>query len=189
MNLWKTLFKPSDILTQADRDELAALEKKAEPYRAIRARIDRDFIPAVDRIGNLQALAGQLVENIENEEIYHRMIHVAAMPSDPRFGYQHREAAAVPFDVKIEEILRPSVDIVRRVLKRALAVAEGELKKVEAKERREAEDGGFSYSPSGKVLALQSRILDLRNGIAAKYKHEGATQDPAGWRERLAEWL
>jgi len=189
MNLWKTLFKPSDILTQADRDELAALEKKAEPYRAIRARIDRDFIPAVDRIGNLQALAGQLVEDIGNEEIYHRMIHVAAMPANPLFGYHHREAAAVPFDQKIEEILRPSVDVVRRVLKRALDVAETELRKAEKQERKLAEEEGYNYSPSGKVLALQSRILDLRNGIAAKYKFEGATQDPAPWRERLSEWL
>ena len=187
--IWNKLFAKGDILTDSDRAELQALEAKAEPYRKIREKVERDFVPAVDRIGNLQMLAGQLVEDIGNEEIYHRMIHVAAMPANPLFGYHHREAAAVPFDQKIEEILRPSVDVVRRVLKRALDVAETELRKAEKQERKLAEEEGYNYSPSGKVLALQSRILDLRNGIAAKYKFEGATQDPAPWRERLSEWL
>jgi hypothetical protein len=189
MNLWKTLFKPSEILTQADRDELATLEKKTEPYRAILARIDEDFVVAMHRIGRLQELAGRLAEDPTNEKIYQRMVHTACMPSNIQTGYQHMEAASAPFQAKIEEVLRPSVEIVRRVIKRALAMAEGELKKVEGRDRKEAEEQGYNYSPSGKALALQSRILDLRNAIATKYKFEGATQDPGAWQERLREWL
>lgn len=186
---WNKLFGKTEILTDGDRAELEAIEKKTEPYRKVREKIERDFIPAVDRIGNLQGLAGELVKNPDDAELYERMIHVAAMPSDPRFGFQHREAAAAPFDAKIEEILEAAIPIVRRVLQRALNAAEAELKKIETRERREAEQEGYDYSPSGKVLALQHRVLELRNAIAHKYKHEGATQNPGGWRERLAEWI
>jgi len=38
-------------------------------------------------------------------------------------------------------------------------------------------------------MALQGRVLELRNAIAAKYKFEGAIQEPSHWRERLREWL
>ena len=186
---WKALFKPSEILTAADHAELAGIEKQTEPYRRIRQRIDRDFIDATDRIGCLQALAADLVRDPENAEIYERMIHTAGMPSDPRFGRQHKEAAAGPFDLKIEEILQDTIPIVRRVLTRALTATEAELRKIESRERKEAEQEAYNYSPSGKVQALQARVLELRNGVAAKYPHEGAIQSPGGWRERLAEWL
>ena len=187
--IWNKLFAKGEILTEADKNELEALEKKAAPYRVVREKIDQDFVPAIDRIGRLQALAGMYVQDIKNDALYLKMIHTAAMPSDPRFGYQHREAAAQPFDAKIEEILLPTIDVVRRVLRRALSRAEDELKKTESKERKEAEAEGFTYSPSGRVQALQARVLDLRNAIACKYRHEGAVQGPGTWQERLREWL
>jgi len=187
--IWDKLFAKGEILTANDRAELEANEKKTEPYRKVRQKIDRDFVSSSDRLDYLQALAADLVRDLENAEIYERMIHTAAMPSHPHFGHQHRDAAARPFDAKIEEILQETVPIVRRVLQRALSAAEAELRKVEGRERKDADQDGYNYSPSGKVLALQGRVLELRNGIAAKYKFEGAIQDPAGWRERLAEWL
>ena len=111
------------------------------------------------------------------------------MPAHPHFSQRHWEILQTTIGEKIKGLYEPQGAICRRILQRALDQAEAELKKSDAQERKAAEADGFPFSPSGKVLALQSRILDLRNGIAAKYKHEGATQDPAGWRERLAEWL
>lgn len=186
---WRNLFKPSEILTDADRAELEAVEKKAEPYLDVRKKIERDFIPSMHRIGHLQGLAEQLVGDIKNEELYQRMIIAACMPSNLQTGYQHIEAAVGPFDAKVEEIRQGTVEIVRRVFKRALSRAEDELKKIEGRERKEADAEGYNYSPSGKVMALQGRVLELRNAIAAKYKFEGANQEPGHWRERLAEWL
>lgn len=187
--IWNRIFAKGEILTPNDRSELEQIEKQAEPYRKIRERIEEDFVPAMHRIGKLQELAGRFVEDIGNEALYQKMLAVAGMPSDPRFGYQHHGCVAEVFDRKIEDILRPSVEIVRRVLKRALAKAEDELRRCESKERKEAESEGFSYMPSGRIQALQNKVLDLRNGIASKYKFEGAVQSPAHWKERLAEYL
>lgn len=187
---WKALFRPSEILTAADHAELEGIEKKCEVYRRIRQRIDRDFVTSGDRLGYLQALAADLVRDPENAEIYERMIHTAAMPSHPHFGTQHRDAAARPFDAKIEEILEESVPIVRRVLTRALTATEAELKKTEAREKKEAEAEAYTYSPSGKVQALQARVLELRNAVACKYSHEAnVIQNPPPWQDRLKEWL
>jgi len=187
--IWDKLFAKGEILTAGDRAELEAIEKKTEPYRKVRQKIDRDFIPAMHRIGHLQGLAAEYINDIGNEELYQKMVVAACMPSNIQTGYQHIEAAAGPFDAKIGEILQETIPVVRRVLQRALSAAEAELRKVEGRERKDADQDGYNYSPSGKVLALQGRVLELRNGIAAKYKFEGAIQDPAGWRERLAEWL
>jgi len=186
---WNKLFGKTEILTDGDRAELEAIERKTEPYRKVREKIERDFIPAMHRIGHLQGLAAEYINDIKNEELYQKMVVAACMPSNIQTGYQHIEAAAAPFDAKIEEILEAAIPIVRRVLKRALNAAEAELRKIEARERKDAEQEGYAYSPSGKVLALQQRVLELRNAIAHKYKHEGAIQNPGGWRERLAEWL
>lgn len=187
--IWNKLFAKGEIFTQGDKDELEALEKKAAPYRKIKARIERDFITSSHRIEHLQGLASQLVQDIENEDLYQRMVICACMPSSIQAGFQHLEAAKKPLDEKIQEILLPSVDVVRRVLRRALSRAEDELKKTESKERKESEAEGFSYSPSGRVQALQSRVLELRNAAACKYGHEGAVQGPGEWQERLKEWL
>ena len=40
---WLNIFKKGDILTQGDRDELEAIEKKCEPYIRVRQRIETDF--------------------------------------------------------------------------------------------------------------------------------------------------
>lgn len=186
---WLSIFKKGDILTQGDRDELEALERKAEPYIKIRERIEGDFIPSMHRIGRLQELVGKFIDDPTNEELYQRMIVCACMPSNLQTGYQHLEAVKVPFDEKIEQIRQPSAEIVRRVLRRALDLAVSELKKTETKERREAETEAFPYLPSGRVQALQNRVLGLRNAIEAKYRFEGAIQDQPHWKERLKEWL
>ena len=136
---WKNLFKPSEILTQLDREELEQIEKRALPFVKVRAKIEKDFVTAMDRIGALQAIAGDYIKNIQDESLYQRMLMIAGMPSNVQTGYQHREAVAVPFDQKIEEILNDSVPVVRRVLGRALSRVEDELRKVEKKEQDEAQ--------------------------------------------------
>lgn len=186
---WTALFKPTEILTPQDRAELEALEKKAEPYLRVREKIERDFVVSMHRIGKLQELAGEYIKNIQDESLYQRMLFVAGMPSNLQTGYQHHEAVAVPFDEKIQEIRNEGVPVVRRVLGRALTRAEQELKRIEQKEQQEAKSEGYPYLPSGKVQALQQRVLGLRNAVAEKYRFEGAIQNPPHWRERLAEWL
>lgn len=186
---WKNLFKPSEILTQTDREELEQVEKRTLPFVKVREKIEKDFVMAPDRIGRLQAIAEDYIKNIQDESLYQRMLTVAGMPSHPATGYQHHSAVAVPFDQKIEEILNDSVPVVRRVLGRALSRAEDELRKIEKKEQDEAKTEGYAYLPSGKVQALQQRVLGLRNAVNEKYRFEGSTQNPPHWRERLAEWL
>lgn len=186
---WKNLFKASEILTQADRDELEALDKKAEPFVVVREKIEKDFVTSINRIGTLQALAEEYANNIQNDSIYQRMLMVAGMPSTLGSGHQHRDCVVNVFDRKIEEIHNEGIPAVRRVLSRALSRAEVELKKIEQKEQDEARAGDYPYLPSGKIQALQQRVLGLRNALNEKYKNEGSVQSPPHWKERLREWL
>ena len=186
---WKTLFKPAEILTASDRAELERLDDSTKQLRELAARIDRDWTDAGSRVDRIRDLAAELCTRPNDAELYRRLEVAACMPSNIQTGYQHREAALGSIHAAIETKLEPSVEIVRRVLARALDAAEAELRKTEKHERKLAEEEGYNFSPSGRVLALQGRVLELRNAVAAKYRHEGAIQGPGGWRERLREWL
>ena len=187
---WKTLFKPADILTAGDKAELEKIDKKAEQHRALIERIRDEWPTAGERMDALGRLGQKLAEAPTDEGLFHKCTLVAAMPSNPLHGYQHRDKVTSIIARKIEEILKPQEKIVRRVLGRALDAAEAELKKSEAAEKGVAKEEGFDYSPSGRVLALQKRVLDLRNAVAAVYPgEEGFINHPGDWRERLGEWL
>jgi len=187
---WLNVFKKTEILTAGDRAELEKLEEKTADLRRVAEKIDREWTTSTSRIDRLRDLAGQLAEKPDDQELLNRLTITACMPSNLQQGYQHREVVLGRLGEKIEEMMHPQHAIVRRVFRRALEVAESELKKVEAKEKKIAEDDGVQFVPSGKILALQNRILDLRNAIARPVPNEeGCLQNPGGWRERLHEWV
>jgi hypothetical protein len=186
---WRNIFKPSEILTSGDRAELEKLDAATSDLRVLADRIHREWPDALNRIERIRSLAELLCTRPNDAELYRKLEMAAAFPSHVQTGFQHKEAALGTIHAAIEAKLEPSAEIVRRVLSRALAVAEGELRKTEKSERKLAEDEGYAFSPSGRILALQARVLELRNAVAAKYKHEGGIQNPPEWRERLREWL
>lgn len=187
---WRTLFKPADILTTGDRAELEKIEQKAGQHRALVERIWEEWPTASERRDALEKYAHKLAATPNDESLFQKTTMIVCMPSDPAFGYQHRDIVTGILGEKIEQILAPQVEIVRRVLGRALAAAEKELKKTEGAEKANAAEEGYDYSPSGRVLALQRRVLEMRNAVAAPYPGEpNFIQHPGPWRERLAEWL
>ena len=183
---WKNLFKPSEILTASDRAELEKLDESTKQLRELAHRIEREWPGRSGRYDRLRDVASRLADNPGDRDLYRQLEVAASMPPDID---QLRDLALREISGRIEAKLEPSVEIVRRVLGRALDAAEAELKKTEKQERKLAEEEGYAFSPSGRVLALQARVLELRNAVAAKYGNEGAIQSPPGWRERLREWL
>ena len=187
---WLNIFKKGEILTQGDRAELEKLEEKTADLRKTIDKIDREWPTAISRRDHLHDLAGQLAESPNDQELLHRLTITACMPSSVQHGHQHRDIVLGRLGEKIEEMMSPQHAIIRRVFRRALDIAEGELKRVESKEKKTAEEEGVQFVPSGKILALQNRILSLRNEIARPIPNEeGFIQNPGGWRERLREWV
>ena len=187
---WNKLFGKNGILTPSDREALERLDESTKELRELADRIDRDFPTAGNREARVRELAAAVAERPQDEEAYRQMQIAAAMPSTHQHGFQHREWALGPVNEKIEERLKPQHEICRRVLRRALEQTEAELKKTEDREKKQAADEGYSFSPSGRVIALQQRILGLRNAVAAPVCGEqGYIQSPGHWRERLREWL
>jgi hypothetical protein len=187
---WLSIFKKGEILTQGDRSELETLEAKTTDLRKIIDKIDREWPVSTSRQDRLRDLAGQLAETPNDQELLHRLTITACMPSNLQHGYQHRDIVLGRLGEKVEELMSPQHAIIRRVFRRALDVAEAELKRVESKEKKIADDEGVQFVPSGKILALQNRILSLRNEIALPVPNEeGCHQHPGGWRDRLREWV
>lgn len=187
---WLNIFKKGEIFTQGDRAELEQLEQKTADLRRVMAKIDREWPVATSRADRLRELAGQLAEQPDDQEVLHRLTITACMPSNLQNGYQHRDIVLGRLNEKMQEVMAPQHDIVRRVFRRALGVAEDGLRKTETAEKKVAKEEGVDFVPSGKVLALQKRILDLRNAIARPIPNEeGCIVPPEGWRERLSEWL
>ena len=183
---WKNIFKPAEIVTASDRAELERLEDSTKQLRELAARID-GWPSRHGRIEHVRELAGRLADNPADPELYRRLELAATMPQEID---TYRDAAQSEIGGRIEAAMHPQHAIVRRCLTRALEQAEAELKKTESRERKQAAEEDYSYTPTGKVLALQQRVLELRNAVAAPIPgEERCIQSPGSWRERLREWL
>jgi len=186
---WKKLFEPRKILTDSDRAELEKIDEAAAPYQRLLDTLPAQMPGGIDREGRLFALAGRLAEDPTNRELADQYKWTAAMPAHPHFCQRHLEILQTTIGEKIQRLFEPQGAICRRILQRALEQAEAELKKSDAQERKAAEADGFPFSPSGKVLALQQRVLQLRNEVAAKIPGEPDYHSLPHWRQRLADFL
>lgn len=185
---WKQLFG-AEIVTAADREKLEQLDKSTKPLRDLAAKIQTEWPDSMGRIGRITELAEKLAQKPTDESLYHAMTIAACMPSSLQSGYQHRGAALSPIERKIDELLAPGHAIVRKCLRRALEQAEAELRKQETAERRSAESESYDYVPSGRVLALQKKILSLRNEVARPVFGEEGFSGGDHWKNRLSEYL
>ncbi len=187
---WTSIFKRGDILTPNDRLELEAIDRSASDLRGVISTIDQEWTASTYRLDRLRELADQLGKNPKDEGLMMKLTTCACMPSSLQGGFQHREVAIGKLTEHLNRKLFPQRKILCRVFQRALDVAESELKRVEQKEKRSAQDDAVDFIPSGKVLALQSRILELRNFVHLYSENE---QDPpqsvGDWREILKDWV
>jgi hypothetical protein len=188
--IWKTMFKAGEIVTENDTKALEQLDEATNELRELAARIDREWPTSGNRGDVIRQLAVKLIQRPGDEKTFQAMTVAACMPSSPQFGYQHRDWALGPINEEIAKRLLPQHPIVRRCFRRALDQAEAELKRTESAERKAAQNEGYDFSPSGRVLALQQKVLNLRNEIAAAVPgEENCIHAPPHWRERLREWL
>ena len=184
------ILKGGDIFPESERKTLEALEAKCEPYKKILARINDEWVEALHRHGRIEALANQLAGDPTNDVIFQKMTVAACMPTDLRTGRNHLDFAEKPICERIDRIMAPERDFVRKVLQRALSLAESELRKIEKAEQKTAQEEGFEYIPSGKVASLQNEILGLRGAIKEPYPgEENFYRHPGNWRERLKNYL
>lgn len=183
---WKNIFRSGEIVTTSDRAELEKIENSTKQLRELADRINA-WPSRNGRLEHIAIVASQLAENPANTELYRQLELAVLVPDEID---RNRDVALREIGGRIEAGMFPQHAIIRRCLQRALDQAEAELKKTEGKERKLADDEGYNYSPSGRVLALQNRVMQLRNAVAAPIPGEpGCHQSPGGWRERLAEWL
>jgi len=185
---WRKLFPVGDIFPTADRKELEKISESCAELRKWEQKVLQEWPKdSSDRENRLRELGAEFAKK-PNRELYDKLTTLAGFPtktigwgpSDIVLGALHRE---------MDEMMKPEIPVVRRVLSRALEATERELEKQTAKEKKEASSEGFTFSPSGRVLDLQNRVLDLRNQVSEKYPGEGAVQHPGHWESRLADYL
>lgn len=183
---WKTIFKTGDVVTTSDLAELQKIENSTKQLRELADRINT-WPSRNGRLEHVGSVASQLADNPASPELYRQLELAVLIPDEID---RHRDVALREIGGRIEAAMFPQHAIIRRCLQRALDQAESELRKTETKERKLATDEDYDFSPSGRVLALQQRVMQLRNAVAAPIPGEpGCLQSPGGWRERLAEWL
>jgi len=185
---WRKLLPVGEIFPAGERKELEKLVESCSELRKWEQRILQEWPKdASDRENRLHEVGGEFAKK-PTREGYEKLTTLAGFPTQV-IGWGPRDVVLGAIHREIEEKMKPEVPIVRRVLGRALEATERELEKQTNKERKEAEADGYSFSPSGKILDLQKRILELRNQVDAKYPDEGAIQHPGHWESRLADYL
>jgi len=188
-NYIRKLFEGGKIFSDTDRGELAKMDDAAAPYTQLLDKLLPRLNGTQSRQDRLFTLAAQLVENPTDEKLAEEYRWCAALPSNPIFSLRHVEILTTAVSEKQRQLCEPQGAIVRRVFQKALARAEAELKKVETTEREEARAGGYDYSPSGRVLGLQQKVLQYRNEAAVPIPGEENYHGAPHWRQRLAEFL
>ena len=187
---WSKIFGKSEHLSPSEKTALEDLDKSCLELKGWHKRVS-DTWPknSDDRLGKIRSLS-ELFATHPSEKLHDEILMVQNFSAWPNGSWQGREALLDAIGLEISRKMEPQYDICKRVLRRALSQAEDELKKLEKRDKAEALEAGFEYSASGKVLALQKRVLGLRNDIGAPTPTEaGCVIGPLHWRERLKEYL
>ena len=185
---WRKLLPVGEIFPAGERRELEKLVESCSELRKWEQRLLQEWPKdASDRENRLRDVGAEFAQK-PTREGDEKLTILAGFPTQFT-GWGPRDIVLGAIHREIAEKMKPEAPIVRKVLKRALDATERELEKQTAKEKKESESEGFSFSPSGRILDLQKRVMDLRNQVDATYPDEGAVQHPGHWESRLADYL
>lgn len=178
MNIRK-LFGSSEPITTTERQKLEALDASCRELREWLLRLPARLPASVEERQMKLLLTAEQFAKKPSEEAFAKVLAVAGLPAE-KAGTDF-ETVAGSITREIEARMAPQAEIVKTVLQRHLTTLEQQYETTLAKEKKESQEFGIDFKPSGIVRGLESKILELRNRISLG--------DGRHWREALGELL
>lgn len=180
MNFQK-LFSTKLGPTPAEAKTLRDLDESTEPLKAWKDKVAQAF-PATgeERKSKLQALAVAFASK-PNEVNFEELKRTATLGQYAPTGRDDRNLILEALDGQIVQRMAPQADIIRAVIKRSAGALERQMCEMMIREKKECDEVGIPWQASGVVMALQAKVLDLRN--------RGAKETFGHWKDELADLL
>ena len=178
MNIRK-IFGGAEAVTSQERQKLEALDASCKELREWSERIAKKMPASGDERNERLRKASEDFAKKPTEANFQKVLEASWHPADRALDDFETVGGAIGRE--IAERMAPQAEIIQTVLKRHLANLERQYDTTTAKERKESEEFGIEFRPSGIIRALEGKIMELRNRISGGgHGH---------WREALAELL
>lgn len=180
MNFQK-LFQTKVGLTATEKKTLEALDNSTEPLKAWRDKVVQAF-PATgeERRAKLQELAVAFA-NKPDQEGLEELKKTATLGQNPTTSREDQALILAELEKRIAERMTPQAEVIRAVVKRSAGALERQMCEMMIREKKDCDELALPWQASGVVMALQAKVLALRN--------RGAKETFGHWKEELADLI
>ena len=178
---WKKYFGGREAITSAERQKLELIDQATIPQReaieCVKARFSNGYETRLDWIRQ----RSENYADAPTPEKFDSLLEAVGFNAEPRWAQLESEIVLGNLHNVINTKLAASYSTIRAIYRRELSRCEDELKTTNAANKAKADELGIDYAPDSITIALERRVLDLRNAVAKeKFAH---------WKEELAGLL
>jgi len=162
---WKKYFGGRESITAAERQKLEQIDQAIAPQREALEIVKKRFSNSYEtrRIWIRERSAAYA--SAPTPEKLDAIIEAASFNAEPRWAQLEFEIVTGALQAVIDTKLSAGHDTIRAIYRRELSRCEDELKTTTATNKGKAAELGIDYSPDSITLALERRVLDLRNAV------------------------
>jgi hypothetical protein len=178
---WKKYFGGREAVTAAERQKLEQIDQSVSPQTEalefVKARFSNSYQTRLDWIRQ----RSKNYADAPTTEKFDLLIEAVGFNPDPRWAQLEGEIVTGDLHAVIDTKRTAGYETIRAIYRRELTRSEDELNSTRKIAKAKAEELGIEYTPDSIIVALERRVLDLRNAVEKKQF--------AYWREELAGLL
>jgi len=174
---WKKYFGGREAVTAAERQKLEQIDQSLSPQTEALKTVKTRFSNSYDTRAIWIRARSEAYASSPTPEKFAHLLEAVSFNAEPRWAQLEFEIVTGALQAVIDTKLSVGHDTIRAIYRRELSRCEDELKTTTATNKGKAAELGIDYSPDSITLALERRVLDLRNAVAK--------QRFAYWKEEL----
>ena len=174
---WKKYFGGREAVTAAERQKLEQIDQSLSPQAEALALVKKRFSNSYETRRDWIRQRSEAYASTPTPEKFASLLEAVSFNADPLWAQLEGDIVTGSLQAVVDIKLSAGHETIRAIYRRELSRCEDELKATTATNKGKASELGIDYSPDSITLALERRVLDLRNA-AAKEKF-------AYWKDEL----
>ena len=163
---WKKYFGGREAVTAAERQKLEQIDQSLSPQTEALALVKTRFSNSYETRRDWIRQRAEAYAASPTSEKFAAILEAASFNAEPLWAKLEFETVTGALQAVIDLKLSAGHEVIRGVYRRELSRSEDELNSTRKTGKGKAEELGVEYSPDSIVLALERRVLDLRNAVA-----------------------
>ena len=163
---WKKYFGGREAVTAAERQKLEQIDQSLSPQTEALALVKKRFSNSYETRRDWIRERSEAYASSPTPEKFAAILEAASFNAEPLWAKLEFETVTGALQAVVDTKLSAGHETIRGIYRRELSRCEDELKSTTATNRGKAAELGIDYSPDSITLALERRVLDLRNAVA-----------------------